>query len=143
MDASTLMDVLYSFLSLKYCNDPQFEDRQVWANSVDSDHTAVWSESVLFYILWTQYSMVKLCCSNFQIISAIFSGVQIFQISILYFTTWSLQIVRGDITIILSKTFNCDIIMVSLHVSLAMRVWSSTDDPYFSIKGLTTPGLWR
>ena len=26
---------------LKYCNDPKFSDRQVWANSVNPDQTAL------------------------------------------------------------------------------------------------------
>ena len=37
-----------------YRNDSKFLDRQVWANSVDSDQTAlgaVWSESTLFAIM--------------------------------------------------------------------------------------------
>ena len=75
---------------MKYRNDPKFSDRQVWANSVDPDQTAprgaVWSGSTLFAalsnIFWMHHSTVKahFSISNFSIITAIFSGVQIYRI---------------------------------------------------------------
>ena len=57
----------------------------VWANRVDLDQTAplgaVWSGSTVCHsvcIVWAHYSVVKRYCSNFRIITAIFSCVRIF-----------------------------------------------------------------
>ena len=57
---------------------------QVWENTVDPNNSLI---SVYMYtvchsvcIFWTHYSMVKLHCSNFRIITAIFLDVQNFQI---------------------------------------------------------------
>ena len=68
-----------------YRNDPKYSDRQIWESIVDPDQTvpgAVWSESTLFAILSfkVQYSVVKPNCSDFRILTAIFSGVRIFPI---------------------------------------------------------------
>ena len=68
-----------------YRNDSKYSDRQIWESIVDPDETvpgAVWSESTLFAILSfkVQYSVVKPNCSNFRILTAIFSGVRIFPI---------------------------------------------------------------
>ena len=72
-------------LNLKYCNDPKFSDRQVYANSVDPDQTAsrgaVWSGSTLLAILsasFTYYFMVKQPCSDFSLITANCAGDWIF-----------------------------------------------------------------
>ena len=40
-----------------YCNDRKFSDRQVWANSVDSDQTA---GSTLFAILSASFGLISL-----------------------------------------------------------------------------------
>ena len=68
-----------------YRNDPKFSDRQVWANSADPDQTR--SSRIRVYtvchsvcISWTHYCPVKPPCSNFGIITANFTGVQIFRI---------------------------------------------------------------
>ena len=62
-----------------YLNDPKFLDRQIWANSVDPDQEGFTvCHSVCTF--WTHSSMVKPPCSNFRVIIAIFSGVQIFRI---------------------------------------------------------------
>ena len=69
-----------------YHIDPKFLDRQAWANSVDQDGTAptgaVRSGATLFAIpsaAFEPYSVVKLYCFYFRIITAIFSGVRIFR----------------------------------------------------------------
>ena len=47
------------------CNVPKCSDRQVWANSVDTDQTAprgaVWSGSTLFAILSACFGHITLC----------------------------------------------------------------------------------
>ena len=47
---------------LDYRNDPKFLDRQVWANSLDPDHTAptVWSGSTLFAIPSASFGCITL-----------------------------------------------------------------------------------
>ena len=73
-------------LPTEYHNDPKFSDRQVWANSVDPEQTApkeaVYPGSTLFAIpsaLFGHISLyiTKLHCSNFRIITAIFSVCEI------------------------------------------------------------------
>ena len=71
-------------------NDPKFSDRQVWANSVDPDQTGplllrsslirVYTVCHSVYKFWTYFSMVKLNCSNFRIIKAIFQVSEYFRI---------------------------------------------------------------
>ena len=47
-----------------YHNDPNFSDKQVWANGVDPDQTAprgaVWSGSPLFAILSAYFGLITL-----------------------------------------------------------------------------------
>ena len=68
----------------EYRNYPKFSDRQVWANSVDLDQTAVccrvYTDCHSICIFWIHYSVVKWYCSNFMTITAIFSCVRIFRI---------------------------------------------------------------
>ena len=70
---------VFLFLTSTYYNDPKFSDRQAWANSVDSDQTAVPEQSdqgctVSHSIcnFWTHYSMIEPHCLNFRIITSIF-----------------------------------------------------------------------
>ena len=66
-----------------YHNVPKFLDRQVWANSVDSDQTEEQSAQDLHcwpFWLHYRYSTVKPPCLNFRVITAKFSDVQIFRI---------------------------------------------------------------
>ena len=53
-----------------------FLDRQVWANSVDPDQTGL---PIRLHLLDTLL-YDKSPCSNFRVITADFSGVQIFRI---------------------------------------------------------------
>ena len=59
-----------------YCNDPNYLDRQVWANSVDPDQAAtegaVWSGSTLFAIPSTSIAHTSIL---FKDSSFFFSGV--------------------------------------------------------------------
>ena len=72
---------------LRYHNDPKFSDRQVYANSADPGQTArTWSSLIRVYtvchsvcIFGTHYTKVKPLCSTFRVITANFSGVQIFR----------------------------------------------------------------
>ena len=59
-----------------YRNDPNFSDRQVWANRVDPDQTAsrVYTVCHSICIFWTRYSVVKRHCSNFRM----FTGFLLF-----------------------------------------------------------------
>ena len=36
----TTMDMIYFHIDIKYCNDPMFLERLVWANSADPDQAA-------------------------------------------------------------------------------------------------------
>ena len=47
-----------------YCIHPKFSDRQVWANIVDPDQTAVWSGSTLFAILSSSFWLITLWYSH-------------------------------------------------------------------------------
>ena len=61
--------------SQKYCNDPKFSDRKVWADIVDPDQTApirVYTVCYSVCIFWTHYFMVEVHCLNFRMITAIF-----------------------------------------------------------------------
>ena len=69
-----------------YRNDPKFSDRYAWANSVDPDQTAPrgavlsGSTRLPFQLhLLDSFSMLEPCCSNFRIITAMFSSVRIFK----------------------------------------------------------------
>ena len=68
---------------LHYRNDPKFSDRQGWANSVDQIRLLL---EVRVYIVchsictfWMHYSTAKPLCSNFRVITAIFSSVRNFK----------------------------------------------------------------
>ena len=80
--AQTSESALFVVL-LAYRNDPKFSDSQVLANSVDLDRSSlirVYSVCHSVFIFWTHYFVVKQPCSNFRVITANFSGVQIFTI---------------------------------------------------------------
>ena len=48
-----------------YRKDPKFLDQQIWANTVDPDHTApVWSGSTLFAILSASFDQITLRYSH-------------------------------------------------------------------------------
>ena len=73
----------------EYHNYPKFADRQVWENSVDPDRSnliRVYTVCHYVRIFWVHDSMVKVHCYNFRIITAIYSGVQIFR----SFTVWDI-----------------------------------------------------
>ena len=66
-----------SSLMRSYHNDPKFLDRQVRANRVDPDQTALeWYTlfSMLSASFWTYYPVVKAHCSKFRTITGFFSG---------------------------------------------------------------------
>ena len=80
----TLMETMWTlfFTSFRKCIYrivPKFSDRQVWANSVDPDQTAprsslirVFTVCYSVYVFWTNFSIVRPCCSNFRILQQIF-----------------------------------------------------------------------
>ena len=74
----------------RYCNDPMFLDKLVWANRVDPDQTLIRVYTVCYSvcIFWMHFSIVKQHCSNFRIITAILLGVRIFRI----FTVFKLSV---------------------------------------------------
>ena len=61
---------------------PKFSDRHVWANSVTQIRLLfrVYTVCYCVYIFWPNLSKVKTHNSNFRMITANFSGVQIFRI---------------------------------------------------------------
>ena len=69
---------------LEYRNVPKFSDRQVWANSADPDQTTPLGAYNVCHSIWMHYSMVMPPCSNCSVITAHFSGVQIFRIFTLH-----------------------------------------------------------
>ena len=68
----TIMNRTFQRLYPDYRENPKFSDRQVWVNSADPDQTAHQGLHCL------PFRMHR--CSNFMIITAIFSGVRIFRI---------------------------------------------------------------
>ena len=59
-----ILDYEYNDIACKrYCNDPKFSDKQVWANSIDPDLTvpegAVWWGSTVFAILSAPFDHIE------------------------------------------------------------------------------------
>ena len=67
----------------------------LWANSTDPDQTATVCHSIMIYIVWMHYTMVKPPCSNFRVITANFSGVWIFRIFMVktYSSCWRFDMI--------------------------------------------------
>ena len=116
---ATFLSVQIFFVFLQYRNVPKFSDRQVWANSADPDQTApllirVYTVCHSIHIFWTHYCTVKPLCLNFRVITANFSGVQIFRVSMVLFDSpsyrdkdYRLQTLVCSFGFCLSVTSNC------------------------------------
>ena len=79
-----------------YGNDPKFLHRQVWANSVDPDLIRVYTVCHSVCIYWMHYSVVRLPCSSFRVVTANFLYVRIFRnFTMLYNFFLDYRTVRG------------------------------------------------